>query len=378
MDDGLLATRKWQAIRVDITRQGLRSSARWLASALRSRLALAAVGRAGTDGRIAEEALYRGYNLALGAAIRCRASLYIAHTQSALPIAARAAAHHGVSYAFDCEDLLAEETADGLVATVNRQILLGIERRYFRRASYLSATSQAMADYLIGQYEIPRPTVIHNVFPRASGPDPMSQTIDPVRQDRRMVWVSAVVGPDRGIEDAMSALAHLPDCFTLDIVGRFLPGYRPRLESLATQTGVAHRVCYRDPVDPKDLHHLLSSYDIGLALELSDCANKALTTSNKLFLYLQAGLATVATDTPGQSEVMDTIPDAGFCYKAGDVQALATGLLRYAQPNALITARSAARDAGRDVFCWEKERPVFLELVERALSTFHEPPTGKK
>jgi len=98
-------------------------------------------------------------------------------------------------------------------------------------------------------------------------------------------------------------------------------------------------------------------------LERPANANYSRTVTNKLFSYLLAGLAVAASDTPGQLEVMAQIPQAGFVYQAGDVRALAEGLLNWVRhAETLRTSQQASWNAAHRRFCWERERQKFLAL----------------
>src|SRR3954464_14931022 len=112
-DDELLAGRPWRVERINLMRRDPAGRARWMIAAARSMLAMHAY-RATSSLRCAEEGYFRGLKQVLAAAARTRAHFFIAHTHGALPVAARAAGALGVPYGFDCEDLLAEEAADGL------------------------------------------------------------------------------------------------------------------------------------------------------------------------------------------------------------------------------------------------------------------------
>ncbi len=200
---------------------------------MRAALALRVYGWTGAL-RSAEEGYYRGFAPVLDAAAkRSRADIFIAHTQGAIPIAARAAAAAGVPWGFDCEDLLAEEASDGLRDGRLRRAILAIERAYLPRASYVSATSQAMADYLVGRYRIRAPYVIRSVFPLSDlhgVPPPRARA---PRRTVELVWLSATIGPGRGLEDALSALAALPPHVRLTLFGRMLPAYETVLGAAA-------------------------------------------------------------------------------------------------------------------------------------------------
>jgi hypothetical protein len=373
-DDLMLADKRWSAVRVGMMRDDPADWRRWFSSAARSAIALRGYRVLGT-GRLAEEAYYRGFPLMLQTAIDTRADFYIAHTQGALPIAARAAAQAGAAFGFDCEDLLAEEAADGLRNPVLRRAILDIERTYLPQAAYVTATSRAMAAYLAEQYAIPRPIVVYNAFPRAEFDGLPAPDRRPRRHTFELVWISATIGPGRGLEDAVSALARLPDHVRLTIFGRMLPSYQPQLHDLIARTGVTPRVTVRPIPQPSDVATALASFDVGLSLDLNDCANRSLTICNKVFEYIQAGLVCGMTNTPGHCEVLEDAPGSGFVYPPKDDAALAAHLRPLMDDRrALVSAQMRAWAAGRSRCNWDHDRLVFLEAFDRAAGVQPERP----
>jgi glycosyltransferase involved in cell wall biosynthesis len=364
-DAHLLATKRWRTDRINLLRHDPAGRWRWLTTAVRSKAALTGYRFTGAVW-LAEEGYYRGFAGALRAALRTRADLFIAHTQGALPIAARAARQTGGKYAFDCEDLLAEETADGLTDPALRRAILDIERAYLPQAAYVTATSLAMAAHLASSYGI-TPRVVLNVFPLAelSGiPRPATRLRG---QTTELVWMSATLGARRGLEDAVRALAKLPETARLTIFGRMQPAFEPAFLSLIEQLAVTARITIKPIPDPSLVMSTVSRFDVGLSLDLNDSLNRSLTICNKVFLYLQAGLLLAATDTPGQREIVESAPRAGFLYPPGDADALAARLEPFVTGRrGLIEAQEAAWQAGQERYNWDRERDVFLGAVREA------------
>jgi glycosyltransferase involved in cell wall biosynthesis len=113
----------------------------------------------------------------------------------------------------------------------------------------------------------------------------------------------------------------------------------------------------------------IAENDIGLALEQTTPPSRNLTVTNKLFQYLQAGLAVIATDTAGQREVFQQYPTIGHLVKSGDAIALATAIEDLVcNPTQLRAAKAAARHAAKARFCWELERQNLQEAATVALS----------
>jgi glycosyltransferase involved in cell wall biosynthesis len=97
--------------------------------------------------------------------------------------------------------------------------------------------------------------------------------------------------------------------------------------------------------------------------------NRDVTIPNKIFQYMNAGLALIATDTAGQSEVMRAAPESGLLIQAHETTENATRLDALLGDRARLRATQlASRNAAVTEFCWEKDSRVLLDAVGRALS----------
>lgn len=364
-DEKLLATKPWRWHRIDFTREV--APFRWFIGASRQRLAELAVQRGIMSTRLDAEAYCRGFSAMLDWARVQRADLYIAHGQQTLAVAATAAGANEVPFAFDAEDLLAEEIADGLRAPWRREMIKRLEARYLPRAAYVSATSIPEANYLVTQYGLERVPIWHNCFRRSEVEGLVSPRERRHNPRVRLVWMSATIGPGRGLEDVFEALPHLEGRFELHLYGDVLPRFKEWFDGLlATRAkGVIVEV-HPIPIGAAVMS-ALAEHDIGLTLDRNDCINRSTTICNKVFLYLQAGLACVATKTLGQASVLPGDPELGAIYEAGDVAGLVNVLRELIEPGRLIRVREAAWRAGIEQYNWDIEQQVYLESVARAL-----------
>ncbi len=374
-DQELLRTKEWTVDRIDLLKTHPMGRVRWFIAASRAKLAFKLSKTFPSVLRFAEESYYRGYSSALAKAKRWPADLFIAHTQCAIPIAARAARHHSVPFAFDCEDLNADAAADGGRHPAQRRIVLDIEGNYLKKAAFVTATSEPMASLLADRHGIKKPTVTYNVFPDAElqsirhpGESPQSDTI-------KMVWMSATIGPGRGLEDAIRAVSILPKHYVLTVFGRPASAeFDVRLKSLVSNAGVEGRVEFRPIPPPSQVMETISRHDVGLALDDGGCGNLALTICNKFFLYLQAGLLVVCTDIPGQKSIYEQFPQIGGLVPPGDYHALAQTIAALAGGKTdLREARNVVWEISKENFSWDIEKRKFLACVDHALRLAPEP-----
>jgi glycosyltransferase involved in cell wall biosynthesis len=121
------------------------------------------------------------------------------------------------------------------------------------------------------------------------------------------------------------------------------------------------------PVPNDELPERIAEHDIGFAGETTAIRSRDLTATNKIFQYLQSGLAVVASDTAGQREVASLAGVGVRLFRANDAEDLATKLVELTENAALLREnRESARLAAQQL-CWEKEQQRFLDVVRRAL-----------
>ena len=293
------------------------------------------------------------------------ADLTIAHTE--IPIwAAQFLIQEGRRVAVDVEDWYSQDLMFADRRSRPIRLLRRAEDFVLHHAAYVSATSDSMADALAGAYQCPRPIVLRNTFPL----QPLSRVDRPPGDaPPAFIWFSQTVGPGRGLELFLSAWAQTRQPSRVHLLGDVRPSYR---EHLLSRLPAARRpdIRFIPLVPPDDLPAKLAEFDLGLALEPPWPRNRDVTISNKIFQYLNAGLAVIATDTAGQSEVLHAAPDCGLLIQAHETTQLAARLDELLGDRARLRAcQLAARTAAVTQFNWAHAAPRLLAAVDRALAS---------
>jgi len=298
-----------------------------------------------------------------------RADLYIAHNLGALPAAVAAARKHRTHAAFDAEDFHSGSRRYDQSFTAIDDITVETECRFLPQCSYVTAASPGIGAAYAARYAIPQPVPILNVFPLVQRPLAFRQLSED--GPLTLYWFSQTIGASRGLEEVITAMGKLYECqIELHLRGQWSPGYRERLLQHAAAAGVKlERIVAHDPAPPDEMVRLASQYDVGLALEYPESLNRDLCLTNKIFTYLLAGNAIVATTTRGQHWVMRHLNDAGFCYQPGNPAELADGLhCWYVDRLSLDAARRQAWHWGTRRYNWDIEKDRFLAVVAQTLS----------
>ena len=291
------------------------------------------------------------------------ADLTIVHTE--IPMwAAQTLLREGRRVAVDMEDWYSEDLLPADRRGRPQKLLRAAEEFVLCNASYASATSASMSAALVDAYRCPLPVIIRNTFPL----QPRSRLDRGAREDvPTFIWFSQTIGPGRGLESFLAAWSQMKRPSRIYLLGDERRGYR---EQLLAPVPPERREAVRflPVVSPQELPKRLAEFDIGLALEARSPKNRDVTITNKIFQYMNAGLALVATDTSGQKEVMCVAPDSGRLVQAEETARTATALdALVGDPARLRACQQAARAAAVEEFCWEKDSKQLLRAVERAL-----------
>ena len=296
--------------------------------------------------------------------------LYIAHNLGALPAAVAAARRHHAYVGFDAEDFHSGTRPFGTPPSPMDTITEYIERRYLPECDYITAASPGIAEAYAAKHGIRKPVTILNVFPLSQRPREFrpSNGSNPLT----LYWFSQTIGADRGLEDAVQAIGAMGECkIELHLAGSWQPKYKERLLQIADSVGVEPgQIIAHGTAPPDEMARLAAQYDVGLALEQAQSENRDICLTNKIFTYLLAGNAVIATSTRGQRPIMDAIGTAGFCYDPGDVHAFAQCLkLWYEDRDSLDEARRQAWNWGTHRYNWDMEKTAFLQIIGEVLGS---------
>jgi glycosyltransferase involved in cell wall biosynthesis len=291
------------------------------------------------------------------------ADLTIVHTE--IPIwAAQYLIRDGRKVAVDVEDWYSEDLLYADRQSRPIRLLQEAESYALRHCSYSSTTSASMAEGLSERYGCARPVVIRNTFPL----QPRCRLDMSPAAEPSFIWFSQTIGPGRGLELFFAAWSRTTVPSQVHLLGDERPGYREKLLRRLPPDR-RERLHFIPLVPPDALPMKLAEFDVGLALEPTWPHNRDLTITNKIFQYMNAGLAVVATDTAGQREVMQHAPNCGLLVTAHETAEYARKLDGFLGDAAhLRRAQQAARDAARAKFSWEHEAPRLLDAVAAALA----------
>lgn len=262
-------------------------------------------------------------------------------------------------FAFDAEDFHRGEYFE---EEWQVKAIRNIEDTYLPEVSYLTAASPLIGEKYQKLYPNLNPVVVNNVFSLSQQPPKKEKKTRPIK----FFWFSQTLGLNRGLQLFFEAIAELKDIpIETGLVGACSDADKLFLNSF-DNSGL-HSIRYHPLLDEDQLINICSNYDIGLALEIGSPLNRDICLTNKIFTYLLAGVAIIASETSAQKKFMDKFPNIGRSFPIGDKHELKNIITSWwNNPEQLEKFKNESRQLANTFFNWEKEQMHFLKEVERS------------
>ncbi len=367
LDEELLSTKKWKAIRVGGNPVDQKFS--YWKSRLINIIAKKTIKTFGLNHILADKALSRASVSLIRKAKQIDADLYIAHNLAALPAAVKAAKKNNAKAGFDAEDLHRYET-DENANSIQVRLKVFTEKKYFPLVNYITSSSPEITKKYQELFPSLKFTTILNVFPRHHF------FVDPILKDYsslKLFWFSQHVGLNRGLQAVIEAMRIIEgEKIELHILGFLNPEIKKTLEQLISNLGFTTEPVIRfyPPIPSNEIPDFASNFHIGLATEPSFSINNDIALSNKIFTYIQAGLAIVASDTTAQHHFIECYPELGRNYQKQTPTSLAKVLKEYIEhKDFLIESQERAVTYAKEVLNWETEKQKFLSIISETLAS---------
>jgi glycosyltransferase involved in cell wall biosynthesis len=227
-----------------------------------------------------------------------------------------------------------------------------------------------LANVLEQRYQPRRIIAIHNCPDRWSPPAPRSRAIRDatgIPVDEPVVLYHGSLGANRGIEQLIAALRE-PGLERAHLVLLGFGENRDRYLEASTEPGLAGRVHVLDPVPPPDLPRWIASADIGAMPIQRSTLNHYLSTPNKLFESLGAGIPVVASDFPAMHRIVIDNPAGplGAVCDPARVEEIAAEIRSIVELDARAASalRSRCLAAAHDRWNWQLESSGLVRLYE--------------
>jgi glycosyltransferase involved in cell wall biosynthesis len=294
-----------------------------------------------------------------------KAELFIGHNLGVLPAIVKAAKKHSSTSIFDFEDFHRGEAAEG---TLQNKLVKDIENFYIPLVDSITTASPAITEVYKAIFSNKKITTINNCFPFSYALENLQKLPE---RPLKLFWFSQYVGKERGLETILKAISNFgSDEIKLTLLGKARHEVKNYFFALMAEVGLKKsQVLFIDPVQEFEIVQIAANHHIGLASEFVHNQNRDLCLTNKLFTYLLAGNAMVATDTSAQKSFLADNQGIGSIYEQEDAINLSHILKNYIDnPELLHNHRKNALELGKTKYNWEIEKTYFLKNVAKVLA----------
>jgi len=300
------------------------------------------------------------------AAVATGAEFFHAHAVPGLAAAALAAQKTGRRYGFDAEDFHEQETTEVERSPRARSIVRQIMVAYLPGASLRTAASPLIATAFKERYGCSMTTILNSFESVSDSARKRSNQAFSKEHPAKLYWFSQTIGPGRGLEQIVDTLGVVKTPVRLQLRGFAAERYREELTARAKNANVA--LDFLTPADPDDMVKLAAEADVGLSLEQRVPGNRNLCLTNKVFVYIAAGIPQLLSRTAAQEVLAGEIGAAGLLVDLENASAAAQKLdSLLSNPEQMRSARAGTASA-QERFGWPVERAILVEAFHRAVN----------
>jgi hypothetical protein len=123
------------------------------------------------------------------------------------------------------------------------------------------------------------------------------------------------------------------------------------------------------PGPPDEMARLAATADMGLSVEESRPPNRDICLTNKVFVYLLAGIPQMLSNTSAQGRLAVELGEASILCDLSQPAAMAEKLdLFFIAPARIAQARRQARELARSRYCWDIEKETLVNAFRSSLN----------
>jgi glycosyltransferase involved in cell wall biosynthesis len=241
------------------------------------------------------------------------ADVYHGHDLSGLPAALAAAARpgRGGRVVYDSHEIFLASGSNATRPAWARAWFARLERGWVARSDALVTVNDALAADLGRRYRPRRTVVVHNCPPRwdpPAGPEDALRSAAGIAAGTPVALYHGGFSAHRGLAEFAESILE-PGSEGVHAVFLGYGRQRGELDRLAAEPRFGGRVHVLLPVPPDVLVPFISTADVGVMPIQPSTLNHVLSTPNKLFECLAAGVPVVVSDLPEMRRIVLDDPD---------------------------------------------------------------------
>ncbi|MCC6690617.1 MAG: glycosyltransferase [Bacteroidia bacterium] len=279
------------------------------------------------------------------------------HLVDTLPLAVKLKKRMGAKLIYDSQEYFKGQYAKYQKDMKDWVVLA--ESANIKEVDILLATTNVMRNRIVSEYGLKIPAFRVRNTPSLNSLKCVKQKelIVDSSKPLSLVWHGMAVyfNNTRGVHILVQAVAHCKSDVKLYLQGNINAEQKQLFNGYLDKYKLHEKIFLRPSAHPDHIVESLTEHDAGLIGELPEEDNQMLTSSNKLFDYINAGLAVVSPALPGLSETLNEF-NVGLTYKTGDPVDLAACIDKLASGREVLNEfRKNSREVAKQQLYWEND-----------------------
>jgi glycosyltransferase involved in cell wall biosynthesis len=237
------------------------------------------------------------------------------------------------------------------------------EAQLIGRCDIVIATTNVMKEALLKKYpKIKKLIRCRNMPLRAEVPiQHKLELSNPIG----VIWhgKSINIKSERGLHLIIECILEIDFDVELYIQGSISNSERQKLTQMIERSNSKNKIYLLPPAEANNIINSILNYDIGFIGEIPTEHNQLLTSSNKLFDYISAGLAVIGPTIPGIQETTNEFQNA-INYKEGSVFDLKRSLGELLSDKQRILKLKSNSVIAAKICFWEKDFEQVINIVD--------------
>jgi glycogen(starch) synthase len=291
-------------------------------------------------------------------AIRTVPKIIHAHDLDTLEAGFWVARVTGATLIFDSHEIWWQQHAEDEALPEWKDYYQALEAKLLPQADHVITVCDSIADFFVEQHGVTKPTVVRNAIRIAEDSLGDHQALRESTAPLEVLFHGGFAY-NRGLEELLEAAKHFQNA---KLVLRGFGTMEQQLRDYVQKENLSNIVRFDDPVPMSEVVSSARRSDIGIIPYRPVCLNNRYSTPNKIFEFLAAGLAIVASDLPELARIIhdEAVGQVFAPGKSADIARVINDLA--ANPATVTAMRKRAFQAAQTRQNWAIEEIKLLAL----------------
>ncbi len=241
-----------------------------------------------------------------------------------------------------------------------RKIWSNLEKYLLPKVQNFITVNSSLANLFEQTYGLKKPIVVRNLPIKKDNFIEQKKIEKPI-----IVLYQGAINKDRGIESMVKAMRFLPDFYQLYLIGE--GDLSENIKKLIESENAQEKVKMFGMVAFEKLHEITIKAHMGLSLENPMHLNYKISSPNKIYDYIQAGLPVLASKVPETEKLKNEFSCIKLVESPILGRDLASEIKTICENPDLYKLMFENTLLASQILCWQNEKKILLDVYKNAV-----------